>query len=353
MVLPPLEGDLSKSLLLNELFDYLYKFAEECSPRDIFKSAGMLIGRNPKGEIVVLVAPNGVPLALEQNGIMGEDGFQGERLDGKTDNATVHFETHLMLAAALFEPLRDVILIGSDPMCPPCSNNVSIFAQGKNFTFIHDAAAKNRPISQNRVCNAFEDVSLRRLQEGGVMVVEYNEGAIQTRKGNLRTKNPVKTSDHMFTEHLIRRLYTEKSKPFAMLVKPDRTFILCEAAHDLRAGNYNGQDMAVINPLTSVLIEGARRGIDLTQCNAVLIGCHPGVNCALTAVTSQVGRLDIFSDTDISDGAENVLNLGMAGRTGKHAREALPSYKPKPPHPLKAPSPLSPPHPGISGSSRS
>ncbi len=342
----PLKGKLSSEEIAeacSDIFNFLRHMADKKSPRKIYKSAGALIGRNGKGNIVVLVAVNAVPYLLAQKGIGGEAGFKG--LERK-DNATGHFEIHCQLAAGKTGVLHDAIMINCDFMCPHCANLTAVF--GARVCLV-DSDYMLRPIFQDRIMAGKTDHSKttsKLLASAGVRILQHHpeQGLVDLNTPMDKKLSDIVKFETYFTGNVELRDNFLKTLPYrvqqyrpeaesavAIVFKKKRgKFHVYFSASEVLENHeaYKGKNPGAFHPVGTALIRASAEGRNVSKAEIYCRGVID-VNEALHLVTANPEAIHLTEGFEkIPIGARKILEfsgikLVLPPHLRPHARPQL------------------------------
>ncbi len=300
----PLRGDLSAEELKDaceHIFDFLRIHADRHSPRDIYKSAGALIGRQEKGGVVILVSVNGVPRILETAGVNGEDRFDGWKR-GESENATVHFEMHCQLAAGMVGDLTDVVMFNCDFMCPNCAKHTAAF--GAKYCIV-DGSYETRPLMTRIITSEGTDhreTTANILKKAGIglLVHDRERGLLRIEKSLSNDFRTPVAEDYKRLSHediaqirmrMIGRLYqdAQETESAAVLIfyKERRTYIFHATSNIFSdEQEYRGHHPGRYDPLSLLLVHASAQGFNVGKAEVYMRG-KLDVNCALHAAVAR------------------------------------------------------------------
>lgn len=341
----PILGELSAeetSDVHGHIFEFLRRYAEAESPRDVYKSAGAIVGRHA-GNLVVLVSANKVPLQLQEAGIHGESRFEGWKR-GESENATVHFEMHCQLAAGMLGSLTDVVMFNCDYMCPNCAKYTAVF--GAKACVVDDVY-QTRPLMSRIISREGVDhrvTTAQILGKAGIGLSSYNvvNGLIRL-DGFTKSDFVAPVDDERYARKeagpidetrlsVVGRLHKElgdaESAAALIFYKKGRTRIYYATPSTFSEHEtYNGHAPGDLDPLSMLLVHASSQGYNVKNAEIYYRG-KLDVNCALHAAVASPKWIYLADGYDcLAPGAAQIFEL-----TGQKIIEPMPPklYVPMP-----------------------
>lgn len=319
------------------IFDHMHSFAAMESDHRRYKTAAMLIGRRPNGEIALYYASNTVPFALAQKGVKGEHAFMGK---DRLESPTVHAEMHDMLASA-GDPLTEKILVTSDPICPNCAKCAAAF--GIEHYVMHREGYE-RPIYVERVSadDSYNRVSVRVLERAGIQRWEFDDSGLHAYPSIGKFTSPVQKffvpyspySDLQIAADIRRNLMADEEEGIASVVsvmrRRDGHEILYTRSADLFTGEeellYKRRRATVMTPVQLLLSHMASEGLDPKKASFSIAG-ELDVDCALLLAASMPKDVRVFAGKDsVLEGAQRILDMSGIPTRRPSARRNQPAF---------------------------